>query len=55
MPLMPGTGKQTLSSNIDELMKSWKEKGTIGTSTPKSKKAAQRQAIAISYSKQRQG
>jgi hypothetical protein len=44
MPLNP---KASLGENISELMNSYKQKGTIGTSTPKSKKAAQKQAIAI--------
>lgn len=53
MPLLPGKGKRTLADNIEELMTSYKSKGTIGTSIPKSKSAAERQAIAISYRKQK--
>lgn len=52
MPLIPGIGKQTLADNIDELMRSYKSKGTIGTSAPKNPKLAQKQAIAIAYKKQ---
>lgn len=55
MPLISGSGPKTLSANISELMNSYKSKGTLGTSTPKSKSAAQKQAIAIAYSKQGKG
>lgn len=51
MPLETGSGKKTISDNIGELMRSYKKKGSIGTSTPKSGKAAQKQAIAIAYHK----
>ena len=51
MPLKSGSGQKTISSNIAELIDSFQRKGTIGTSTPKSKDAARRQAIAIAYSK----
>ncbi len=54
MPLIPGKGKQTLADNIDELLNSFKSKGTLGASRPKNMKAAQKQAIAIAYSKQRE-
>jgi hypothetical protein len=40
-------GKNQVSNNIKEVMDSYKKKGTIGTSKPKSKKKAQKQAIAI--------
>lgn len=49
MPLK--SGKKNMGSNIAELIKSYQKKGKIGTSTPKDEKAAQRQAIAISYRK----
>lgn len=52
MPLQSGIGPKTLADNISELMKSYKSKGTIGTSTPKDPKLAQKQAIAIAYKKQ---
>lgn len=51
---MPGKGKKTLADNIDELMASYKDKGSLGTSKPKNAKAAQKQALAIAYSKQRE-
>lgn len=46
MPLNPSA---SLGQNISELMNSYKVKGTIGSTTPKNKSAAQKQAIAISY------
>lgn len=51
MPLKKGKSKKTISKNIGELVKSYKKKGSIGTSHPKSKKAAQKQAVAIALSK----
>lgn len=54
MPLKSGKSKKTISSNIGEIMASYKKKGTIGTSKPKSKKAAVKQAVAISLAKARQ-
>lgn len=50
MPLKKGTSKKTVSSNIKELMGSYKKKGKIGTSKPASKKKAQKQAVAIALS-----
>jgi hypothetical protein len=51
MPLKSGSSQETKSKNIGELMKSYKETGKIGSSTPKSKKAASKQAAAIAYNK----
>jgi len=51
MPLKKGASKKVISSNVKELVDTYKQKGKIGTSTPKSKAAAVRQAVAISYSK----
>jgi len=51
MPLKPGSSKKTISSNVGELMSSYKKKGTLGTSHPKSKAKARKQAIAIAMSK----
>lgn len=53
MPLKSGRSQSIISSNIDELMKSYKKTGTLGTSKPKSKKKALKQAAAIAYSKAR--
>jgi hypothetical protein len=51
MPLKQGTSKKAISSNVSELMSTYKKKGKIGTSKPKSKKKAQKQAVAIALSK----
>lgn len=47
LPLVKGKSNKVKSANIKEIMGSYKQKGTIGTSAPKSKKKAQLQAIAI--------
>jgi hypothetical protein len=49
MPLK--SGKSNIGKNVGELMHAYKQKGRIGTSHPKSKKAAQKQAVAIALSK----
>ncbi len=49
MPLKKG--KSGVSSNIGEMVRKYKETGKIGTSKPKSMKAAQAQAAAIAYDK----
>jgi hypothetical protein len=49
MPLKKG--KKNISSNIEELMDTYDKKGKIGTSKPKNKKKAAKQAAAIAYSK----
>jgi len=51
MPLKKGKSKKVISSNIEELLHKYKKDGTIGTSHPKSMKKAQKQAVAIAYSK----
>ena len=51
MPLKSGISKKTIEKNVSELMGAYKKSGKIGTSKPKSKKAAQKQAVAISYQK----
>jgi hypothetical protein len=51
MPLKSGSSKQTVGKNVGELMHAYKNKGKIGASRPASKKAAQKQAVAIALSK----
>lgn len=53
MPLDQSPSNKARSSNIGEIVKSYKQKGTIGTSTPKSDVAAQKQAEAIAFATQR--
>lgn len=50
MPLKKGTSQEAVKSNIKELMSSYKKKGKIGTSKPRTKKKAQKQAVAIALS-----
>jgi hypothetical protein len=51
MPLKKGSSKKTISANIGEMVSSYKETGKLGTSKPKSKAAAVKQAAAIAYDK----
>jgi hypothetical protein len=51
MPLKKGASQKTISSNIGEMVRTFKESGKIGTSKPKSKAAAVKQAAAIAYEK----
>lgn len=51
MPLKKGRSKKTISKNIGTLIRDYKKKGKIGTSKPKSMKAATKQAVAIAYAK----
>lgn len=54
MPLQSGKGRGALVANIRELMHSFARTGKIGNSKPASKGKANKQAVAIAYSKQRE-
>lgn len=53
MPLKAGKSKKVRQANIKEVIGSYEKTGKIGTSKPKSKKKAIKQAVAIAYAKQR--
>lgn len=50
MPLKKGSSQKTISGNIRTLMEDYKKSGSIGTSKPPSKAAANKQAVAIALS-----
>lgn len=54
MPLLKGKSQKTFSANVSELIRSYKKKGTLGTSKPKNMAAARKQALAIAFSKKRE-
>jgi hypothetical protein len=51
MPLMKGKSAKTMSKNISEMVRGFKDSGKIGTSKPASVRKAVKQAVAIAYSK----
>jgi len=53
MPLKKGKGQGTISKNIQEMLRSYKETGKIGNTTPKNKKHAAKIAAAAAYRKSR--
>jgi hypothetical protein len=53
MPLKSGKSSKTVGKNVQEMVDKYQKKGKIGTSTPKNKKAAVKQAVAIAMSKAR--
>jgi hypothetical protein len=54
MPLAAGKSKASFVKNIRELMAAFHREGKIGTSTPASAAKANKQAVAIAFSKQRE-
>lgn len=51
MPLKRGSSQTTISTNVRKLMHEYDDDGTIGTSRPKSRKKAVKQAVAIALTK----
>jgi hypothetical protein len=49
MALDKTPGKKAFASNVAELIRSYKAKGTIGKSTPSSKAEARKKALAIAF------
>lgn len=50
MPLKRGSSQKTISANVSKLVHEYDDDGTIGTSHPKSRKKAVKQAVAIALS-----
>ena len=51
MPLKKGSSQSVVSGNIKTLVDDWSEDGSIGTSHPRTRKKAIKQAIAIALAK----
>lgn len=52
MPLKSGKGN--VEANVRELVHSFRKTGRIGSSHPENARAAQKQAVAIAFSKERE-
>lgn len=50
MPLKKGRSNKVVSGNISEIVRDYEKSGTIGTSKPKTKGKAVKQAVAIALS-----
>lgn len=53
MPLKKGKSKKVQDENIEELVRTYKTKGKIGNTNPKSMEHAQKIAVAIAKDKAR--
>ena len=51
MPVKRGSSQATISANVKRLVHEYDDDGTIGTSHPKSRKKAVKQAVAIALTK----
>lgn len=51
MPLKSGNSQKTVSGNIQEMMRAYKAKGSIGNTKPKSAAKAVKIAAAAAYRK----
>lgn len=54
MPLRTGSSQKVVSSNMRELVDTYRSSGRIGSSRPANKTAAIKQAIAISLNKSKE-
>jgi len=55
MPLQKARTEKAFEANVAELRRSYKEKGKIGTTKPRSKEHARRIALAIAFDIKRGG
>ncbi len=54
VPLKGGTSQASISANIEEMLRSYKETGRIGNTRPANMEEARRIAAAAAYSKARE-